>query len=77
MAKPTPPIDKLTLEQAMDELQSIISAMENETANLQETLLMFERGKELIAYCQKLLDSAELKVRTLGETPDSAPDTED
>jgi exodeoxyribonuclease VII small subunit len=28
---------------------------------------LFERGRALLSHCQKLLDKAELKVRTLGQ----------
>ena len=67
MAKTKTSSDQLSFEQALDELQGIITAMENVSRDLQETLMMFERGKDLIAHCQNLLDQAELKVRTLGE----------
>jgi len=77
MAKTKSPLNQLTFEQALDELQGIMSAMESEQRELQETLVMFERGKDLITHCQKLLDSAEQKVRTLGEPPETPPPAED
>jgi exodeoxyribonuclease VII small subunit len=30
---------------------------------LEESLALYERGQELVAYCAKLLDEAELKVQ--------------
>ena len=77
MPKTKPPLKELNFEQAMEELQGIISAMENEQRDLQDTLAMFERGKDLIARCQSLLDGAELKVRMLAEKAASSPPTED
>jgi exodeoxyribonuclease VII small subunit len=77
MAKTKTSLDQLSFEQALDELKGIITAMENESRDLQETLVMFERGKDLIAHCQNLLDQAELKIRTLGEQAEPSPMAEE
>jgi len=65
MAKTPAPAQNLTYEQALAELESLLSALEGESKDLESTMAMFERGKALIARCQKLLDKAELKVRQL------------
>lgn len=59
------PIDKMTYEQAFEELEKIISALENEDHPLEEALALFERGQVLAKYCTDQLDQAELKVKQL------------
>lgn len=55
----------LNYEQALEELETLLSALEGESRDLEGTMAMFERGKALIARCQELLEKAELKVRQL------------
>lgn len=57
--------DKLNYEQALQELEDILEALESEQHGLDETMAMFERGKVLIQHCQQLLAQAELKVSML------------
>jgi exodeoxyribonuclease VII small subunit len=59
------PIDALTYEQAFSELESIITALEDENHSLQESLALFERGQALAKHCTDQLDQAELKVSQL------------
>ena len=67
MAKKPASTENLNYEKALTELEEIISSLENETSGLEKSVGMFERGKALIQHCQKLLDSAELKVQQLEE----------
>jgi exodeoxyribonuclease VII small subunit len=57
------PITDLTFEQAFAELEESARALERGDLPLEESLALYERGQELSAYCAKLLDEAELKVR--------------
>ena len=59
------PIDDLTYEQALNELEGIIQDLETGEHALEETLAMFERGQALAKHCTKLLEEAELKVEEL------------
>ena len=65
MAKKSNPIDAMTYEQALEELEGIITDLENGAGGLENSVAMFERGKALLQHCQKVLDHAELKVRRL------------
>ena len=65
MAKKTSSAETLNYEQAMAELEALITNLENEPGGLEKSVSMFERGKTLLAQCQKLLDSAELKISQL------------
>lgn len=67
--KPSPisdiPVDELTYEQAFEELENVISALEDEDHPLEQSLALFERGQALAEYCTTRLDRAEIKVKQL------------
>ncbi len=65
MVKTPIPAQDLSYEQALAELESLLSSLEGESKDLEGTMAMFERGKALIARCQELLEKAELKVKQL------------
>jgi len=65
MAKTPAAVESLNYEQALAELEKILSELENEPHDLEISMQLFERGRLLIQRCQSLLDSAELKVRQL------------
>ncbi|MBI3166223.1 MAG: exodeoxyribonuclease VII small subunit [Anaerolineales bacterium] len=72
MPKPKPaqkPVEELTYEEALAELEGIVEALEGEQNPLDESLKLFERGQALILRCGGLLETAQLKVQKLaGET---------
>jgi exodeoxyribonuclease VII small subunit len=55
-------LDSLTYEQAYQELEEIVSALESDKNSLDESLALFERGQKLAACCAQLLDKAELRI---------------
>jgi exodeoxyribonuclease VII small subunit len=59
------PLEELSYEQALAELESIVAALETDDYSLDRTLSLFERGQELARYCAGLLDTAELKVQKI------------
>ena len=61
-------IQKLKYEQALAELEQVITDLETGSLTLEEMIVRFEMGKELLAHCQELLDRAELKVVEVGDT---------
>ncbi len=54
---------ELTFEEALLELEEIVSALEGEQNKLEEAIGLFERGQTLAARCGVLLEAAELKVK--------------
>jgi exodeoxyribonuclease VII small subunit len=56
-------IEELTYEEALAELEEIVSALEGEQSQLDESIKLFERGQALAAHCGTLLEAAELKVK--------------
>jgi exodeoxyribonuclease VII small subunit len=57
------PVEELTYEEALAELDEIVSALESEQNRLEDAIKLFERGQALAARCGVLLEAAELKVR--------------
>jgi exodeoxyribonuclease VII small subunit len=56
-------VEDLTYEQALAELEAIVSALEGEQGKLEESIRLFERGQALVRRCGELLEAAQLKVR--------------
>lgn len=65
MAKIPATAQDLSYEQALAELETLLSSLEGESKDLEDTMALFERGKTLITRCQELLEKAELKVQQL------------
>lgn len=60
----------LHFEAALQELQAVVSRMENEQQSLDASIQDYEKGTELAALCQQYLDTAQLKVEQLVKTRD-------
>ena len=56
-------VEDLSYEDALVELEEIVSALEGEQNQLEEAIKLFERGQALAARCGVLLEAAELKVK--------------
>ncbi len=56
-------VEELTFEEALLELEEIVSALEGEQNQLEEAIKLFERGQALASRCGVLLEAAELKVK--------------
>jgi exodeoxyribonuclease VII small subunit len=57
------PVEELTYEEALVELEEIVSQLEGEQNPLEESIKLFERGQALASRCGVLLEAAELKVK--------------
>jgi exodeoxyribonuclease VII small subunit len=60
-------ISELSFEAAYAELESIVLRLEADELSLEESVVLFERGRKLSEHCQALLDQAELRVSKLTE----------
>ena len=58
-------VEDLTYEEALAELEQIVSALEGDASRsqLEEAIKLFERGQALAERCGVLLEAAELKVK--------------
>lgn len=62
---PKHPPAAASFEQALDELDTIVRAMEEGKLPLDHALDQYQRGVALVRYCQSTLDEAEQKVKVL------------
>lgn len=75
---PTTPIDDLTFDDALAELQRTIAELETGGQPLERTLALHERGAALLERCETLLRGAELRMAQLVARPGGgAPETRD
>lgn len=59
------PVEDLTYEQALTELEAIVAKLEGGENPLDQAMQLYERGQALAAHCARLLEAAELKVKKL------------
>ena len=57
-----PESEKLSYEQAREELVSVVQRLESGGALLEESLALWERGERLAAICQEWLDGARARI---------------
>ena len=58
-------IPKLTFEQAIDQLETIVKRLEEGKVPLEESVTMYERGEALKRRCEELLRQAEARVEKI------------
>ncbi|MBI1401490.1 exodeoxyribonuclease VII small subunit [Hyphomonas sp.] len=61
----TKPVDKMTFEEALAELEVIVRQLEAGDVDLEKSIAIYERGAALKAHCETRLKSAELKVEQI------------
>ena len=57
--------DGQTFEQSLEELETILSELENSKVPLDKLVEKYSRAKKCLADCRKKLDEAELKIGKL------------
>jgi exodeoxyribonuclease VII small subunit len=70
MATPAPietPIDTMSFEAALAELEGLVTRLESGAATLDESIALYERGAALKAHCDKRLKDAQLRVEQIVE----------
>jgi exodeoxyribonuclease VII small subunit len=60
-----PALEDLTFETALRELEETVARLESGDLTLEESLALFERGQQLSDHCNRLLDTAVLRVEQL------------
>ena len=68
--------DTLTFEKALEELEALVARMEDGKLPLEESLAAYQRGAELIKFCECRLTDAQARIAILegGELRDFAAD---
>ena len=59
--------ENITFEQAIEELETIINRLEEGDVPLDETIILYEKGSELKDFCEKKLQSAEVKIQKINQ----------
>ena len=62
----------LTFEEAMDQLEQIVSEMERGGIPLEQMMSKFEEGAKLAKYCQEKLAGLKKKMEILTRRPDGS-----
>lgn len=71
----TQPLDEMSFRQAMAELDAIVSKLESNTMELEESLEAYERGVRLLRELRLRLNNAQQRVNVLmGELEESVSD---
>ena len=65
---------KMSFEESLAKIETIVKALEKGDAPLEESLALFEESTGLIKLCQKQLSEAEQKVVRLQKGADGEPE---
>ncbi|MBJ3774895.1 exodeoxyribonuclease VII small subunit [Acuticoccus mangrovi] len=68
-----PPVENLSFEAAMGELETIVDKLEKGNVPLEESIAFYERGEALKERCDTLLKNAEMRVEKVRLKADGAP----
>lgn len=67
------PVSKMSFEQAMNELEEVVSQLESGEVPLEDSIKLYEKGAALKEHCQKKLAEAEEKVAKITLDGDGKP----
>jgi exodeoxyribonuclease VII small subunit len=60
-----------SFEEAIQRLDEIVQSLEGSTASLDESLRLYEEGKELVGFCLGKLETVEQKLKVLSPPQDT------
>ena len=67
------PIESLSFEDALKELERIVSRLESGDASLDESIQLYERGDKLRQRCAERLDAAQARIEAIRLDGDGKP----
>ena len=68
-----PAVEDLSFEAALEELETIVSRLEQGEVDLEDSIALYERGMALKAHCEKKLKGAEMRLEKIVLGPDGVP----
>ncbi len=71
-----PPIDQLSFEAALKELEEIVSRLEQGEVDLEDSIVLYERGQALKRHCESKLKAAESRLEKIVHGAGGATGTE-
>jgi exodeoxyribonuclease VII small subunit len=66
-------MDTLSFEQAFEQLEAAVEALQDGQMPLERALNYYEEGMKLAQHCNELLEKAELRVQQLHVTSEGKP----
>ena len=72
-SKTKPPATELNFEKAMDRLEAIVEQMESGKLPLEDLIVRYEEGMNLVKVCQERLTSAEQKIEIIARNSAGKP----
>jgi exodeoxyribonuclease VII small subunit len=72
-SKTKPPAAELNFEKAMDRLESIVEQMESGKLALEDLIVRYEEGMNLVKVCQDRLTKAEQKIEIIARNNAGKP----
>ena len=69
--------EELKFEEALKQLEEIVSKLESGELSLEESMTAFEQGTKLCKLCNAKLTEAEKKIEQLTKVADDAPEWTD
>lgn len=70
------PVEQLSFETALRELEAIVSKLEQGDVDLEDSILLYERGQALKMHCEQKLRSAESRLEKIVAGPRGVVGTE-
>lgn len=70
-------MEDLSFEEAIQNLENIVSELENGKLTLNESVKKFEQGIKLSKYCNEILENAEKRITVLIENENGKMEEED
>jgi exodeoxyribonuclease VII small subunit len=67
--------NEMSFEEALGELEKIVSALESGSAPLEDSIKSYERGMALKKQCEQKLAEAQEKIEKITISPDGTPST--
>lgn len=64
-AAPPSPVESLSFEAALSELEDIVSRLEQGEVDLEDSIALYERGTALKSHCEKKLKGAEARLEKI------------
>ncbi|WP_026167308.1 exodeoxyribonuclease VII small subunit [Balneola vulgaris] len=59
--------ERPSFEEALKELETIVSQLEDESITLEQSVKLYEEGVKLSRFCSEILNDAELRIEQVNE----------
>ena len=71
---PNKPEKPITFEQALANLEKIVTDVEQGKIGLEQSIDQYEQGMKLIKHCRTILEAAEKRIETIAQDTPAPPD---